>query len=348
MFRTAHRWLGLVPMLVGVTTVALAVGHQPSLSSNLIGEPWPPADPLRSPSPLPGILALDANAQDELSLTLADQRIFVSPQGQTRSEAHRQPIRSDGARIGFHGEHRWIIIPPRATLVDGTGQAVRTIGVPPRTTASLALANGDLAFLTPNGSTLVSIVNQQGVMTAAFGEPITDALVTPAQKEWLNRGSLLETASGEIVVVFRHQPYPMLRRYQRTGTLLGEHILRSPGLDRHAAASIQQQSDVPSMCAGCAGGLISVFGATYDRVTDTVWVATASDDAVGSVRIVDNRGDVVAQVQLKADERSTPTPPSLMAFGGRYLYWTLGRRLWRVEASEIRRAIRDNMLAGLR
>lgn len=339
MFRLARRWLGLAAMLMGLTTVVPAVGSQASRSLDLIGEPWPPTHQVKSPSHLPEILALDANVQDELSLTLADERVFVSSQGQTRLEAHG-PIRSEGARVGFYADRRWRITPPRATLVDDKGQDVRTIGVPPRTTASLALANGDLAFLTPNGPTLLSVVNQHGVTTAEFGEPMTESLVSPAQNAWLNRGTLLETVRGEIVLVFAHQPYPMLRRYSRTGTLLGENTLRSPGLDRHAAAATQRQSDVPSVCAGCAGGLISVFGATYDRVTDTVWVATASDDAVGSVRVVDTRGDVVAQVQLRASERSAPIPPTLMAFGGKYLYWTFGRHLWRVEAAEIRRAIR--------
>ena len=336
MLRVARYLVGSAVAMLAVTTVALAVRSQTPISFEARGEPWP-MEPTSAHSPK--ILALEASEQDELTLTLSDKRaIHVSAEGRTRFEALGRVTSHAFKSVSAEG-HRWVISRPRATLVDSSGREVRTIGVPPRATASLVLSNGDLAFLTPGASTLVSVVNQYGLNIAEFGNPVSDPVLSAAQNAWLNHGTLVETARGEIVVVFTHQPYPLVRRYSRGGKLLAETTIRSPGLDVVAAEAIARQAEIPSTCAG---SLITVFGLAYDRVTDTVWITTASDDGIGYVRVLDKDGSVIAQVQLWNGEASEPVSPSLMAFGGNYLYWVAARQTWRIDASEFRHTIQSS------
>lgn len=341
---TSMRYLiGLTLVLLAAAGAAVAVRGQEFTTRQLYGEPWPVA--VAADSPLSQILEIDANAQDEIVVTLLDGRLMrITAEGQSRFEALGN-ARSKAVKAAFApSERRWIISRTEAMLLDGTGREVRTISVPRRATASLVLSDGNLAFLTPRGRTLVSVINQFGSPTAEFGDPVEMSSASVAQRAWLNEATLLETTGNDIIVVFSHLPYPTVRRYSRTGKLLGEIILRTPGIDRIAAAATERMREIPSTCSG---GLATVFGVAYDRVSDTIWLTSASDDGVGFVRVLNHDGNTIAQTQFKAAGNAEPVVPTSMVFGGNSLFWVSGQQIYRTDVSAIRHTMRRSFLARL-
>jgi hypothetical protein len=334
MFRLMAWCTTLVVLSLAAASVAPVLRGQSAASSKLSGEPWPQLDPLQMSST--EIVALDANASENLSITLSDDRILNASQQGVQVEQTGSVAR-EGARSAFTREGRWIINPPRATLVDAAGQKVRTISIPRTAVSSIVLANGDLGIVTPDGPELISIVNPLGETQAQFGKQIVEPGIGVGQNAWLNNAILLETREGELVLVFTHQPNPTIHRYTRAGVLSGEFKLRSSGLDKVAADVVEKMKQV---CNGCSGGRITVFSAAYDSASDALWITTATDDALGYVRVVTTSGTVLTQVQLKDGPSDQPAVPSAMAFGAKYLYWVSGRQTWRADVSEVRNNLR--------
>ena len=334
MLRLMGWWTTLVVLSFCAAGVAPVLRGQSAASYKLSGEPWPQLDPLQMSST--EIVALDANASENLSITLSDDRILnVTPQGVQVERTGL--VAREGARSAFTREGRWIINPPRATLLDTAGQKVRTISIPRTAFSSVVLANGDLGIVTPDGPELISIVDPSGETTAKFGKQIVEPGTGVGQNAWLNYAVLLETREGELVLVFTHQPHPTVHRYTRSGALSGEFKLRSSGLDKVAADVVESLKKV---CDGCSGGRISVFSAAYDSASDALWITTATDDALGYVRVVSTSGTVLTQVQLVNAQSTEPAVPSVMAFGAKYLYWASGRQTWRADVSEVRNNLR--------
>lgn len=342
MLKSLRYLIGLLTLvLLAAAVAAVGVRGQAFTTMELHGQPWPVAVDSTSPQ----VLDIDANAQDEMIATLADGRLMrIAADGQLRFEAAGNTPSKPLKAAFVDRDHRWVISKTQAVLLDATGRDVGGFRVPRGATASLVLSDGNLAFLKPRGPSLVSVTDQYGAVTAEFGDPIEAPNVSAAQSAWLNEATLLEATGHEIIVAFSHQPYPTVRRYARSGRFLGETTLRSPGLDRIAADAIARMAEVPS---SCSGGLTTVFGVAYDRLSDTVWVASASDDAVGFVRVLDSVGNVVAQMQLTAAGSTAPAVPTSMKFGGHFLFWMSGAQIYRTDVSGIRTALRRPFLQPL-
>src|SRR5687767_1158320 len=92
-------WLAiLVALSFGAASVAPVLRGQSASSYDLHGEAWPHLDPLQLSST--EIVALDANASENLSLTLSDERILnVSQQGVQVEETGT--VAAEGARSAF-------------------------------------------------------------------------------------------------------------------------------------------------------------------------------------------------------------------------------------------------------
>lgn len=330
-------------VLVAAAAVVIAGGREvpAEQSAGVVGDLWIDTnrvDAVASSPTAVGIQALDASERGAVNAMLSDQRIIRIDQfGATTSATINS--RSAAARESFAGNERWVIAPPRAMLLDTSGNTVRTITVPPRTKAARALANGDLAFLTPGGARLIVVLNRYGLQVGQFGEPIAAPRSTAAQRAFLNEGTLLEGANGDVIVVFHHQPHPVIRRYSRAGQLQTEHVLRSPGLDRIAADAAKRQEDFgPDV--DCTGGRITVYAATYDPQLDAVWVATASDDGIGATRVIGSRGQHLAQFHLTSRGGITPVVPEHFALGGDQLFWAVGAEIYRADVSGVRQNLR--------
>jgi hypothetical protein len=329
-----------VPLTVSVVSVSL-LGGLPlaSLPTSIAGEEVVDVVTLdlSGISSRVEIVALDAQSNDEAAIALSDSRVVHVRADGDRSLTQLRRSKGAPARVLLAGPNRWNIEPPTATLVDATGKEIRTLAVPPFTTTVTALEEGGLAFLTPGAPHLVTVMNRFGLVVGAFGEPLRRGGINAAQERFLNEGTIVENRSGELLVVFAHQPHPTIRRYGRSGEFLGETVLRGQYLDMVAEDAEQRLGQI--IDSDCAGGRVTVFGAAYDRTTDTLWLATAIDDGVGAVRVLSGDLDPIGQLHLMSTTSTAPIVPRHLAFGGRYLFWASEGTAWRADVSRIRRDI---------